>query len=79
MKKVLRFAILLLGLVPARGIVGQYFQDFGAFTSGTTNTRSAFLLPDLDPGQHVAAFSPKWNVLVGRRGLAWQHGGQRAS
>ncbi|MEY4918331.1 MAG: hypothetical protein RL616_2244, partial [Verrucomicrobiota bacterium] len=32
--------------------------------TGVANTRSAFLLPDLDPGTPVYAFSAKWNSQV---------------
>jgi len=32
--------------------------------NGSYNTRSAFLLPDLDPGQPIYAFSAKWNSQI---------------
>lgn len=40
------------------------FKELQLTTNGGANTRSAFLLPDLDPGRAVNAFSAKWNAEV---------------
>jgi hypothetical protein len=40
------------------------YKELGLTASGTINTRSAFELPNLDPGTPIYAFSVKWNEEV---------------
>ena len=40
------------------------YKELQLTANGTGSTRSAFLLPDLDAGQQVLAFSAKWNAQV---------------
>ena len=42
------------------------YRELQLTASGTGNTRSALLLPDLDPGMPVYAFSAKWNTQIYR-------------
>ena len=42
------------------------YKELQLTASGTGNTRSALLLPDLDPGTPVYAFSAKWNTQIYR-------------
>ncbi len=51
-----------LGTVAA--VQDATFKELALTASGTANVHSAFLLPDLDPGTPVLAFSAKWNSQV---------------
>ncbi len=46
------------------GVIDGTYKELGLTANGTGNTHSAFLLPDLDPGTPVYAFSAKWNSQV---------------
>src|SRR6476619_3321588 len=40
------------------------FKELQLTAQGVTSVQSAFLLPDLDPGRPVQAFSAKWNACI---------------
>ena len=46
------------------GVVDNTFKELQLTAAGVNNTRTAFLLPDLDPGTAVTAFSIKWNSQI---------------
>lgn len=51
-----------LGSVAA--VTDSTFKELQLTASGSSGTRTAFLLPSLDPGTNVYAFSAKWNTPV---------------
>ena len=51
-----------LGTVAA--VQDATYKELALTASGTANVRSAFLLPDLDPGAPVYAFAARWNSQV---------------
>ena len=52
----------LLGAVAS--VQDATYKELQLTTNGVSNVRSALLLPDLDPGTPIYAFSAKWNADV---------------
>jgi hypothetical protein len=48
----------------ATRVVDGNLKELALTASGTNDTRAAFMLPDLDPGAPVYAFSAKWNAEI---------------
>lgn len=51
-------------LASASGIRDGTIKELQLTEKGVLSTRSAYMLPDLDPGTNVYAFSAKWNAIV---------------
>jgi hypothetical protein len=45
-------------------VVDATFKELRLTAAGTLSTQSAFLLPNLDPGTPIHAFSAKWNAQI---------------
>ena len=57
-------ALLSNLLGPAASVQDATYKELQLTTNGDSGVRSALLLPDLDPGTPVYAFSVKWNADV---------------